>query len=241
VRIDFSPAKGFTLVEQLMVVAVIGVLAALLLPALNRTRVKALRPACINNLRQLNLGIRMYADESGGLFPAPKKNGPPDAFVAYTTIMQPYLRTTSTPSNRGLFACPADAFHYDYDEHTFVSKSLHAQSNYSYSSYAFNGGNFPMGKPPAVRWPGIAGLKLSSIKEPAKTVLISEFPALLPYSWHKPGTSGHYNNAQDVVSFIDGHVSFIKIYWNSATPPDRHEAWQYDPPAGYDYKWSGDQ
>ena len=98
-----------------------------------------------------------------------------------------------------------------------------------------------MGKPPIVRWPGIAGQKLSSVKEPAKIVLVSEFPALLPYSWHqRAGTSGHFNNAQDMVGFVDGHVSFIRVYWDSAVTNDHYEAWQYNPPAGYAYRWSGD-
>jgi hypothetical protein len=115
-----------------------------------------------------------------------------------------------------------------------------------YSSYVFNGGNFsisfPKGTPPVPHWPGIAGRKLTSIKEPAKTVLVTEFPALLPYSWHQPAGASHYNNALDMVSFVDGHVTFIKIYWDAAviSGQGRAEAWQYDPPAGYDYKWSGD-
>ena len=99
-----------------------------------------------------------------------------------------------------------------------------------------------MGEPPVSRWPGIAGRKLSSVKEPVKVVLVAEFPALGPYSWHQPaGASGHYNNAQDVVGFVDGHVSFIRMYWDATNVTNNHlEAWQYDPPAGYDYKWSGD-
>ena len=99
-----------------------------------------------------------------------------------------------------------------------------------------------MGDPPSLRWPGIAGRKLTSIKEPVKTVLVAEFAALGPYSWHQPaGTSGHYNNAQDMVSFVDGHGRFIKMYWDATNViADHLEAWQYDPPAGYDYKWSGE-
>jgi len=239
VRLNRNVAKGFTLLELLLVLATIATLAALLLPAIGRAKAKAQRPVCMNNLRQIGLGIRMYADDSGGAFPPPKNNGPPNAFVAYTKIMKGYLGASSEPAK--LFACPADTFHWDYDEHAFVSQSLHLQSRYSYSSYAFNGGNFPMGKPPIVRWPGIAGQKLGSVKEPAKIVLVSEFPALLPYSWHqRAGTSGHFNNAQDMVGFVDGHVSFIKMYWDSSVTNAHYETWQYNPPAGYAYKWSGD-
>jgi len=38
----------------------------------------------------------------------------------------------------------------------------------------------------------------------------------------------------------DSHISYIKIYWDSNTTPTRLQAWHYDPPAGYDYQWSGD-
>jgi hypothetical protein len=219
------------------VVAVIAILSALLLPALGRAKAKAQRPVCMNNLRQINLGIRMYADDSSDAFPPPTNNFPPNAFTSYTKLMRSYLGMTGASSERAkIFACPADTFHYDYDEHAFVSQGLHLQPGYDYSSYAFNGGNFPLGKPPVTRWPGIAGRKLNSIKEAAKTVLVSELPALLPYSWHQPaGASGHDNNAQDVVSFVDGHVSFIKVYWDAT-----NEAWQYEPPPAYGYKWTGD-
>jgi hypothetical protein len=80
---------------------------------------------------------------------------------------------------------------------------------------------------------------LSSIKEPVKTVLVMEFTAQLPYSWHEPHGASHFNNAKNMVGFVDGHVNFIKMYWSAVTT-NGIEAWQYDPPAGYDYKWSAD-
>jgi hypothetical protein len=86
---------------------------------------------------------------------------------------------------------------------------------------------------------GIAGKKLNSIRQPEKTVLLTEFAALVPFSWHTPGSVSHFNNALDGVGFVDGHVSFMKMYWN-ATPTNGIEAWHYNPPATYDYQWSGD-
>jgi prepilin-type N-terminal cleavage/methylation domain-containing protein/prepilin-type processing-associated H-X9-DG protein len=64
------PRSGaFTLVELLVVVAIVGLLAALLLPALNRAQAKAQGASCLNNLKQLQLAWQMYVDDHSGKLP----------------------------------------------------------------------------------------------------------------------------------------------------------------------------
>jgi prepilin-type processing-associated H-X9-DG protein len=47
-----------------------------------------------------------------------------------------------------------------------------------------------------------------------------------------------FNGAKNMVSFVDGHVSYINIFWDSAFNGGISEAFMYDPPASYDYQWS---
>lgn len=73
-----SPKKGvlgFTLVELMVVIVVIAIMAALLLPALNRTKEQAKGAACRSNMKQLSLAFLMYAEDNDDTLPWPGGEG----------------------------------------------------------------------------------------------------------------------------------------------------------------------
>ena len=93
-KIKTSKKSGFTLVEIMIVVAIIGLLAAIAIPNFVKARTTSQQNACINNLRQMDGAIQQYALEN---------KLPPGASVSLTAI-QPYIKLTSANNLPG---CPA--------------------------------------------------------------------------------------------------------------------------------------
>ena len=128
--------SGFTLIELLIVVAIIGILSAILIPVAGRMQEKARKDECLNNVRQWGVALLSYLDEHRGKFPG--YGSALDDEKAWYNQLPPYLgadplkdmKKTPRPGNgvKSVFICASEK----------EDPSLSQNDRTYYSSYAFN-------------------------------------------------------------------------------------------------------
>lgn len=228
---------AFTLIELLVVVGIIAILAALLLPTLNRAKAAGKKAACISNLHQIDIAILMYVDEHSDAIHA--LTNKEELEYTYKKSIQPYLSRTASSTNDALFACPADDFDcaipaiQDFFLFDNVSgKSFCHLKETLHSSYFFNGTGPDS---PETR---MAEKTFSSAREPSRLVVVAEISAAIGLSAHDRKRPQQFHDAKNVMAFVDGHVGFMPIYWNGQNGIDNLPVF-YNPPESYGYAWFG--
>lgn len=114
--------RAFTLIELLTVIAIIGILAAIIIPTVGAVRASAKTSGCASNLRQIGMAMALYANENGGRLPKVHNR---DGLTPSTTWMQkiaPYVSVDGQlgaaadgkARAAGVLLCPA----FDYDPAT---------------------------------------------------------------------------------------------------------------------------
>ncbi len=109
---SFRNSRGFTLVELLVVIAVMGILAALLLSALATAKERGKRAVCVNNLRQIGLGMVIYADDNNDRVVQAKRCLIPSNSFVQNELQPPSIRAAATvnldplSTNLNVWTCP---------------------------------------------------------------------------------------------------------------------------------------
>jgi prepilin-type N-terminal cleavage/methylation domain-containing protein/prepilin-type processing-associated H-X9-DG protein len=254
VVVSFSSRRqamtGFTLVEMMVVIAVIGILAALLLPAVNLAKSRARTLACLNNLKQLQLCWHMYAQDNNDLL------APNNSVASITTnglsnplsrgvswCMGQNVRTELTPENivngllfpynrsTAIYHCPADQSTVESGTGQPLAQLRCRSYNMSQSVNGYPEFNPSLNffipcwkKYTQIRQPVPCDLFVF-IDENAGTILDSQFgcpPKGSPYYWQTVwwDMPANRHNQGANLSFADGHAE----HWRWQVPKIFH-AW----------------
>ena len=233
---QFGNDEGFSLLELVLVLAIMMTLAALLVLVLGKAKASARRTVCVNNLRQINQAVRMYADDQADRLPELPVADGDGVWRTYRHLVQGYVGVKPPASSVDkIFACPADTFSVGFDDQgPILGEPAHEFGTApDFTSYLFNGFNKKANRSA----PGIAGEHLVAMRRSAKIVLVGEAPAFVGFSWHRPSKALLFADALNELSYVDGHVDLARIYWNGSRL-ESGSACYYDPPEPYHYTWS---
>jgi prepilin-type N-terminal cleavage/methylation domain-containing protein/prepilin-type processing-associated H-X9-DG protein len=216
--------EGFTLVELLVVVAIIAVLAALLAPIFQNSIAASRRAACISNLRQIGVGIAAYAADNDGVIPygpkAPPFSNPLDFYPSTGAPTSLLSTQNGAPVGLGLlvktylaktpkvFFCPGADQPLNSDAQLAKVGVGQAQSSYYYR----HGGNTslfdPNGVAPQPQNVHLANLGLNSQGVPIRALVMdSEFLTLPDFAGFGIVNVTNHQGLWVNVLYSDGHVT----------------------------------
>ena len=233
-KIRASGVRAFTLLELLVVIAVIAIMAALLLPALSRTQEQARGTACRSNMKQLALAFLMYSEDNDDTFPWPGASGravnSPASYAADWCVTPSFsgIPMASSSANVPGFGHNAESgsiFPYvtsqprrEYDPNFKEATPVYRCPSAGHLgealrvNYSANGWTDP-GRPFGSSVVPVKGLMTTAVTDPSrKVLLLNEDPKEMDSPSFFPGAPQRdvaYHLDRANIAYMDGHMESV--------------------------------
>jgi prepilin-type N-terminal cleavage/methylation domain-containing protein/prepilin-type processing-associated H-X9-DG protein len=191
-----GPRRAFTLVELLVVIAVIALLAALLFPVFAQARGRARAGACLAHLRQLAAAHQMYLQDHDEVLPPWQFPGAKHS--TWPEFYSPYLRSSEVLIDPGYAGSPRDPVTWRAD----------------YALMTWGPGGFGTDGEPYWRWPGtifdpigVRVMTLAQVVRPSETIQLADGYTLTTNS----AARERHRSAGSNVAFVDGHTRWVSL------------------------------
>lgn len=200
--------SAFTLIELLIVIAIIAILAAILFPVFAQARSKARQASCTSNLKQISLATLQYVQDYDETFPfsnyTPNADTTGNSNVTWQALVDPYIKAnfptsvgSATPDKvTSVFVCPE----FDKSGRDSSTPSYRPALSYVTNRYVF--GTFALNVAEARRNPSLA---VGELEEVARLVLFSETRGRCVW------TDG-IDNPADYTAIPDGRVCSAEYF-----------------------------
>ncbi len=205
--------RGFTLIELLVVIAIIAILAAILFPVFAQAREKARQTQCVNNMKQIALGVLQYVQDYDERFPfsiyLSAQNNQPCIFTLFNA-MYPYIK------NVDIVLCPSDRQAFDVTG-SFGQFGIPVCTipGFRYSGYIFNWCVFENGNVPGLLQQS-PPVSMAQIEFPVNTSMLYDGTLGPPTTIQSYLQARH--NQLAPANFVDGHARTVK--GRLADPPN---------------------
>ncbi len=220
---------GFTLIELMIVIAIIAILVAILFPVFAQARKRARQTECASNIRNLLTAMKMYAQDSDGTLPRAIYNDAPVYNAWADVIMQGYV------NNDQIYECPESRLHVDrytganWPQSRFIREDDNPPVIGVGYSYGINALLANPALNPPITTGGPAGEREGQVEDASGTIILADGgywpptntsawviyrsdaswdPSLLQWELdlYRHGQNGKFN-----AGFVDGHAKYISF------------------------------